>query len=62
MELTWKDVLNYKHKKGFGDMQSYVYDVVLPSGYPYFLWNDRVYIPNGKEYPKTTIFTIKDVE
>jgi len=41
MELSWKEVFNTNHKiHGFIDV---AFEMAKNSGYPYMIWNDRVY-------------------
>jgi hypothetical protein len=59
---TWKDIVNYKHLPSkFTCMATFFKTVVLPSGYPFFLWNDRVYKVEGADCSDTG-FTISDIQ
>lgn len=42
-ELNWKNVIHGNHQLSFGHIDNFFNQVVVPTGYPYFIWSDRVY-------------------
>lgn len=59
VKLGWKEVLasDYKH---FGHIDNF-YKIVVASGYPFFLWNDNVYVVMNEGY-KLSGHTIDDIQ
>ena len=43
---TWRNTLNYNYKY-WGHISKFWETLVVPSGYPFFLWNDRIYEVNS---------------
>lgn len=57
----WSQILNSRHLPFFThDRASFFKTHVLPLGYPYFAWSDRVYKVEGTEFSDTgyTVYQI----
>lgn len=59
--LQWKEVLD-STKKHHGQIFDFVKNVVTPSGYTYFVWNDRVYRYISDTTFEATDWTINNIE
>lgn len=61
MEVSWRNVLDYRYN-WHGSRDSFFKTVVVPSGYPYFLWNDRVYkVTKDDKWYEETNYTLQDL-
>lgn len=57
---TWKEILlpDYKH---FGDIENFL-EVYKMSGYPYFMWNNRIYTMTKQGHIIQLMYTIHDIQ
>ncbi|KON87389.1 hypothetical protein AF332_11500 [Sporosarcina globispora] len=64
-KFTWKNVIHGEHALRFGHIDNFFNQIVVPSGYPYFIWNDIIYRVEDR-YSKNrftdTGCTINDIE
>lgn len=58
---SWSNTLNYKFKF-WGEVSVFFDKMVVPSGYPFFLWNDRIYKRTSESTWEDTNLTIKDLK
>ena len=58
---SWSNTINYKFKF-WGEVSVFFDKMVVPSGYPFFLWNDRIYKRTGEDSWEDTNLTIEDLK
>jgi hypothetical protein len=62
MPVKWSNVLDFRYN-WHGSRDYFFRTVVEPSGYPYFLWNDRVYkVTKNSNWYEETEYTIDDLD